>query len=205
MRLARDHVRRRRPGRPFDLAVDRECAGALQALASDRHAVAHGRAVIADVVEILGDGIDMDVAGPQTFAMGHAGRHEARMQTPGIAAGAVMARDRGVEFEAHRVLRGGGSGQWRGKQRGRSDDEVAAGQHGVRQLPLKNMRNSGVAGQVAPTHPLWTSLKCPLPAHKSVRNSRPWRENRAICALSGVRQADRDAPSRRVPPARTCP
>jgi hypothetical protein len=102
----------------------------LQALASDRHAVAHRRAVIADVVEILGHGIDMDVAGPQPFAMGHAGRHEARMQTPGIAAGAVMARDRCVEFEAHRVLRGGGSGQRRGKQRGRSDDEVAAGQHG---------------------------------------------------------------------------
>jgi hypothetical protein len=35
----------------------------LQALAPDGHAVAHRRAVIADVVEILGHGIDMDVAG----------------------------------------------------------------------------------------------------------------------------------------------
>jgi hypothetical protein len=56
---------------------------------------------------------------------------------------------------------------------------VAAGQHGSRQLPLKNMQNSGVGPKTAPTHPLWTSVMCALTAHESVRISRPWRENRA--------------------------
>jgi predicted DNA-binding protein (UPF0278 family) len=51
------------------LAPMREHARFVQVRTPDRHAVAHRRAVRADLVEVLRHRIDMDVAGRQPIAM----------------------------------------------------------------------------------------------------------------------------------------
>jgi hypothetical protein len=50
----------------------------------------------------------MDVASTQPVTMGDTGRHETRVQAPGIVARAFVARDACVELERNRILRGGG-------------------------------------------------------------------------------------------------
>ena len=53
----------RRPGRPFDLAADPGNARPLKAFLADADAVAHGLAVVLDMIEPAFGGIDDDGAG----------------------------------------------------------------------------------------------------------------------------------------------
>src|SRR5690606_34345719 len=56
--LALDHLRRRRPGRPFALHCDARRAGPLEAFAPDADAVAHRLALGHDEIEELVLGVD---------------------------------------------------------------------------------------------------------------------------------------------------
>src|SRR5690606_34682649 len=62
-RMPGDHVRGRRPGRPFPLVGDVGATGPLEAGGADTDAVAHGHAVVADVVEEAVGGVDDHRAG----------------------------------------------------------------------------------------------------------------------------------------------
>jgi hypothetical protein len=104
------------------------------------------------MVEILGHRIDMDVPArnPSRWATRVGMKRGCRPH--GIAPGTLVGAHRGIEFEGHRVLRGGGPA--RGAEN--SAAEVMMKWRRVSmgwQLPLKNMRNQGVGEYVAPTPP----------------------------------------------------
>src|SRR3954470_11585963 len=107
--LARDHLRRRGPVRPFRLARNRQQALPLKAVAADADAVAYGAAVALHDVEMALRGLDDD--GPRCLrgAVQHHGASEFRIELDrivgdkaGLIAGVVLLRKalRGGEYQA---------------------------------------------------------------------------------------------------------
>ena len=134
--VAFDHRGGRRPARPLGLASDGKGTGQVQVPAPDGHAIAHGRPIALDVIEIARHRIDMHVTRAQPSVRFDPARQEARVQVPRVRRAGHIARgpDLRVPGVPHgligRCLRQRGHGQRRREQRSRRDDEMASGQHG---------------------------------------------------------------------------
>ena len=90
-RLAFDHGWRGGPTRPLCLAPDCICSGFVKTVPANSDAVAHRRAVSLNVIEIPRNRVDMDIAWHQPGTRFDAGRKEARMQSPWVGRGRVIA------------------------------------------------------------------------------------------------------------------
>ena len=101
IRLARDHLRRRMPIRPFRLAADGLHAGPGKTFAADADAVANGAALAEHVIERGVAGIDDDGAG--RFA--GIERHDGPPQPLGEHAGVAVVCQRGLVRRHHDVVR----------------------------------------------------------------------------------------------------
>src|SRR4051812_23052129 len=107
--LARDHLRRRGPVRPFRLARDRQQTLPLKTVAADADAVAYGAAVALHDVEMALRSLDDDRPGRLRGAVQHHGAPEFRIELhrvvgdkSGLIAGVVLLRKawRGGEDQA---------------------------------------------------------------------------------------------------------
>ena len=82
--LTLDHRTGGSPTWPLRLAPNRVGAWLVKSIATDGHAIARGRPIQLNVVEIPGDRINMDISRHQPRSGDHARRQKSRMQAPGI-------------------------------------------------------------------------------------------------------------------------